>query len=396
MKVPKVITALGAFFVLAVTLSACGASGGVPGNSVAAMAGSPITTAAFNHWMYVAAKGQASQQPGAPVIVPNDPPNFTGCIAQIHRAIPAYAKTPPKTLKSLCAQDFQSLSSQVMDFLIRAYWYQGEAHKLGITLTQNQLAQAYAQAKAQSFPNATQFAAFLAQTGQTIPDLIFKVRVNTIVKKLVGRYTAPVTAAETQAYYSAHQSQFGTPESANLHFLRTKTAAAAAAAKAALASGQSWQTVAKKYSLDAATKNSAGVLTGVTNGQEEAAFNTAIFKAPTNKVVGPVKGQFGFYVFEVTKLVKPSQQTLAQAQASIKTLLTQQRQQAAQTKLDAAVKKQWFKQTVCRSAYWMSDCGGTKKPKTSAAASATSAPTATTTAPATTTTAPTTSTTTTK
>jgi foldase protein PrsA len=283
-----------------------------------------------------------------------------------------------------------------MDFLIRAYWYQGEAHKLGITLTQKQLAQAYAQAKAQSFQNANQFNAFLSQTGQTIPDLIFKVRVNTIVKKLVGRYTKPITAAETQAYYSAHQSQFGTPESANLHFLRTKTAAAAAAAKAALASGQSWQTVAKKYSLDAATKNSAGVLTGVTNGQEEAAFNTAIFKAPANKVVGPVKGQFGFYVFEVTKIVKPTQQTLAQAQAAIKTGLTQQRQQAAQTKLDAAIKKQWFKQTVCRSAYWMSDCGGTKKPKTSAAAAATSAPTATTTAPATTTTAPTTSTTTTK
>jgi foldase protein PrsA len=396
MKVPKVISALGAFFVLAIGLSACGAGGGVPGNSVAAMAGSPITTAAFNHWMYVAAKGQASQQPGAPVIVPNDPPNFTGCIAQIHRVIPSYAKTPAKTLKTLCAQDFQSLSSQVMDFLIRAYWYQAEANKLGLTLTQKQLNQAYAQAKAQSFPNPAQFTAFLSETGQTIPDLIFKVRINTIVKKLVSRYAAPVTAAQIQAYYSAHESQYGTPESANLHFVRTKTDAAAAAAKAALSSGQSWKTVAKKYSLDAATKNSAGVLTGVTNGQEEAAFNAAIFRAPANQVVGPVHGQFGFYVFEVTKIVKPTQQTLAQAQASIKTLLTQQRQQAAQTKLDAAVKKQWFTKTVCRSAYWMSDCGGTKKPKTSAAASATSAPTATTTAPATTTTAPTTSTSTTK
>jgi foldase protein PrsA len=392
MKVPKVITALGAFFVLAIALSACGSSGGVPGNSVAAMAGNPITTTAFNHWMYVAAKGQASQQPGSPVIVPNDPPNFTGCIAQIHRAIPAYSKTPVTTLKSLCAQDFQSLSSQVMDFLIRAYWYQAEANKLGVTLTQKQLDQAYALAKKQSFPSAAQFNSFLAETGQTVPDLMYKVRVNAIVTKLLNRYSKPVTAAEVQTYYTAHQSQFGTPKSVNLHFVRTKTAAAAAAAKSALSSGQSWQTVAKKYSLDSATKNSGGVLTGVTNGQEEQAFNSAIFAAPANKVVGPVKGQFGYYVFEVTKIVKPTQRTLAQSQAGIRTLLKQQRQQAAQTKVDAAVKKQWFKKTVCRSAYWMSDCGGTKKPKTASTAT-TSAPTGATTS---TTAAPTTSTSTTK
>ncbi len=232
MKVPKVISALGAFFVLAISLSACGGSGGIPGNSVAAMDGSPITTAAFNHWMFVAAKGQASQQPGSPVIVPNDPPNFTGCIAQIHRAIPAYSKTSAKTLKSLCAQDFQSLSSQVMDFLIRAYWYQAEANKLGVKLTQAQLNTAYAQAKQQSFPNAAQFSAFLLETGQTVPDLVFKVRINTLVKKLENRYVKPVTTAEIAAFYQSHQSQFGTPQTVSLHFVRTKTAASAAAAKA--------------------------------------------------------------------------------------------------------------------------------------------------------------------
>ncbi|HWE34799.1 MAG TPA: peptidyl-prolyl cis-trans isomerase [Solirubrobacteraceae bacterium] len=387
MKIPKVIPALGAFFVLAVGLSACGASGGVPGNSVAAMASNPITTAAFNHWMFVAAKGQASQQPGSPVIVPNDPPNFTGCIAQVRKAIPSYAKTSAATLKGLCAQDFQSLSSQVMDFLIRAYWYEAEANKLGIKISQKTFSQQYAAAKQQSFPTPAQFNSFLSSTGQTVQDLEFKVRVNTIFKRLVSRYTKPVTAAEIQAYYNAHQTQFGTPESASLNFVRTSSAANAAAAKAALASGQSWKVVAKKYSLDTATKNSAGVLSGVTNGQEEAAFNTAIFRAPANKVVGPVKGQFGFYVFEVTKIVKGSQQTLAQAQGAVKNGLTQQRQQAAQTKVDAAAKASWFKKTVCRSAYWMSDCGGTKKPK-----SATPTPTTPTQTAPPTTTAPTTTT----
>src|ERR1700685_4374596 len=103
----KYIMALGAFFVLAVGLSACG--GGIPGNSVAVMAGNPITLQTFNHWMYVAAKGQASESSGSPVIVPNDPPSFTNCIAQVRRQIPTLAKTSAATLKSDCGQLFTSL-----------------------------------------------------------------------------------------------------------------------------------------------------------------------------------------------------------------------------------------------------------------------------------------------
>src|ERR1700722_2402614 len=105
--------ALGAFFVVSVTLAACGS--GVPGNSVADVAGNPITTQAFNHWMYVAAKSQAAQSPGQPVIVPNDPPDFNQCISNVRKQIPSLAKTPAKQLKSDCGQLFTSLSSQVMD-----------------------------------------------------------------------------------------------------------------------------------------------------------------------------------------------------------------------------------------------------------------------------------------
>ena len=79
MKVRRSLLALGAFFVLAAAVAGCGGSG-VSGDSVADVAGNPITTQAFNHWMYVAAKSQAAQSPGAPVIVPNDPPDFNNCI----------------------------------------------------------------------------------------------------------------------------------------------------------------------------------------------------------------------------------------------------------------------------------------------------------------------------
>ena len=90
MKGLRLTLALGAFFVAVVALSACGSS--MPGNSVASVAGNPISTTAFDHWMFVAAKGNSSQSPGSPVIVPNDPPQFKNCVTQVREQIPTLAK----------------------------------------------------------------------------------------------------------------------------------------------------------------------------------------------------------------------------------------------------------------------------------------------------------------
>jgi foldase protein PrsA len=369
MKTLRSIPALGAFFVLAaIAISACGSS--VPGNSVASVAGNPISLQAFNHWMYVDAKGQAASSPGQPVIVPNDPPNFTNCIAQARAKIPTLKKTPAKTLKADCKQLFTSLSSQVMDFLIKAYWYQGTAHKLGINLTNAQVQTALAKAKKGQFSTPAQFTAFLKQSGQTAADIAYRVRVNQIFMKLTARHPTTVTPAKIAAYYAAHKTQFGSPQTRNMRIVLTKTAAQAEAAKKALQKGQSWTVVAKKYSTDPTTKNKGGVLTNVTAGQQDAALSKAAFAAPANKVLGPVKGQFGYYILEVTKITPATQRSLAASTATIKQTLSGQLTQAAQTAVDNQAKKDWLSKTTCRAEYAMADCQGYKAPKTSTAAPA--------------------------
>ncbi len=362
MKVWKYILALGAFFVVAAGLSACGS--GVPGDSVADMAGNPISTQAFKHWMFVAAKGSSAQTPGAPIIVPSDPPDFKGCIAQVRAQIPSLAKSSDKTLQSDCKQLFTSLSGQVLDFLIRAYWYQADAAKLHIKVSDAQVQKAFQAAKAQQFPTSAAFQTFLAQSGQTLQDIIFRVRVNQIYQKLLARHAASVTPAQIQAYYASHASQFGTPESRNIRIIRTNTLSQAQAAKSALQKGQSWTVVAKKYSIDTATKSKGGLITGVTKGQQEQALDNTAFTASLNKIVGPIHGQFGYYVVQVIKIKKSTQQSLAKATPLIKQILTGQRQSSSQTAVDAQAKKDWLPKTKCRSDYSMADCAGYKAPKT--------------------------------
>ncbi len=381
-KTRQSILALGAFFVVvALVLAGCGSSSDVPSGSVAVVAGNPISTRAFNHWMYVAAQGQAAQSPGQPVIVPEDPPNFSKCIAQVKAEIPSLRKTADKTLKADCAQLFQSLSSQVMDFLIKAYWYQADAHKLGIKLTDAQVQAALVKAKKTQFQTDAQYQTFLKQSGQTAQDILFRVRVNQIFTKLTAHHSTTVTPAMIAAYYSSHKSQFGTPQLRDMRIVLTKTAAQAEAARKAIEQGQSWNVVAKKYSTDPTTKDKGGLLSGVTAGQQDAALSKAAFAAPVNKLLGPIKGQFGYYVLEVTKITPASLRSLAQSTALIKQTLSNQMQTQAQSAIDQSAAKDWKSKTKCLSQYAMADCSGYKAPKSSTSPGAAGSSGATTAAP---------------
>src|SRR3954451_10941600 len=91
MRHVRLVLALGAFFVFAAALTACG--GGVPGDAVATVGDQSITKSQFNHWLAIAAKGNA-QTPGQQVAVPA-PPDFKQCIAQKRKTTPKPAKGQP-------------------------------------------------------------------------------------------------------------------------------------------------------------------------------------------------------------------------------------------------------------------------------------------------------------
>ena len=367
MRLKRLIPALGAFFVLAIALAGCGS--GIPGNSVATVAGNPITLDAWKHWMVIVAKFTAAQNPGEPVVVANDPPNFTSCVNTIK---PYESKTTStKQLRSVCNQLSQSYSSQVMGFLITSYWYQAEAARQHIKISDSQLQREFNKELKAAFPTQAQLQAFLSQTSQTEQDLLFRFRVQDVQSKLLAKHNTTVTQAQINNYYAGHKSQFGTPQTRDIRIVLTNSKSQAQAAQSALKSGKSWDAVAKQYSIDSSTKNKGGLLSNVTQGSQDTALDTAAFAAPTNKLEGPVQGQFGYYVFEVTKVTAGTQQSLAQATPLIRQTLTTQLQNSAQSAVENAAKKHWKSQTQCRSSYAMSDCANYKAPKTSTTSSTT-------------------------
>ena len=158
------------------------------------------------------------------------------------------------------------------------------------------------------------------RSGLTNADVFFQQRSQLIEQKITSKVTKgkdQVTDAQIQQYYEKNKSKFATPEKRDVRIVLAKTEANAAAARKALDSGQSWSAVAKKYSTDAASKSNGGLLAGVAKGQQEKALDAAIFKAQKGKLTGPVKTQFGYYVFEVQKITPATQQSLEESKKTI-------------------------------------------------------------------------------
>jgi parvulin-like peptidyl-prolyl isomerase len=368
-------SALGAFFVVALALGVSACGGGMPGNSVATVGDQTIKRDTFDHWMRIITISQASQtNPNAAktAAVP-DAPDFEKCVAQKKKTAAKPAKGQPEPtdaqFKTQCKQQYDQFKSEVLGFLIRSTWLDQEAQKQKVNVTDKEVQKQIDDIKKQQFTQKGSYEKFLQTAGLTNEDVLFQQRVRELQNKITQKVTKgkdKVTDAQIADYYEKHKSQFATQERRNVRIVLTKTKDKAAQAKSALDSGQSWKSVAKKYSIDQASKNKGGELQGgVAKGQQEKALDTAIFGADKGKITGPVKTQFGWYVFEVEKITKGKQQSLEESKANIKQQLASQQQNSALKRFGDDYRKRYKATTDCRKGYEVDDCKNAPKKKAS-------------------------------
>ena len=383
-SLPRVLRAAlvaAALLALAVAVASCG--GGVPSNGVATVGDEVITKNEFNHWLNAAAKGQAAQTSptGGATSVP-DAPDFKKCIAG-KKKTPTPKGTPkPKDadLKKQCSQEYDSLRSSVMQFLISAEWIQQEADARAIKITDQEVQKEFQDQKKQSFPKDKDYQQFLKTSGQSEQDLLFRVKLDVLSNRVREKITEgkdKVSDQEITAYYNKNKARFATPETRDLNVVLTEKEGPAKKALAALKGGQSFKTVAKKYSIDEASKSQGGKLPAVAKGQQEKALDTAVFKARKGQLSGPVKTQFGYYVFEVTKVTKANQQSLEESKESIRAQLKSQKEQGALDKFVKTFQDKYRKKTECADDFKKGSeqqCGNAKKPKAQTQQSPTGAP----------------------
>jgi foldase protein PrsA len=359
-----------ALVVPALALAACGDS--VPDDSVAKVDDTSIKKATFDHWMQIAAISSQGAAAGANAPKPQIPvpPDYTACIANKKKTAPKPAKGQPQPsdadYKAQCKQEYEGLRDQVMQLLIQNEWVSGEAAQQDIKLSDAEVKKAFDQQKKQSFPKEKDYQEFLKSSGFTEEDVLFRVRLEQLSNKLrekIVKGKDKVTDEQVKTYYDKNKQRFAQPERRDLRIVLTRDKAKADQAKAALESGQSWKSVAKEYSIDQASKDQGGQLLAVAKGQQEPALDKAVFGAKKGELTGPVKTQFGHYVFAVQKVTPASQQSQQEAAATIKGILASENQQKALDKFIKDFQKEWKEKTNCRKGYVTQDCKNAPKAK---------------------------------
>jgi hypothetical protein len=210
---------------LALSLSSCGGGGAtqsnavaqvgvaLPGGDVAQVADAPITKATFDHWMSVDAGTRQTH------MVP-EPPDYSTCIS--HMAVvlkPAKGQKAPATaeLKYACERQYESLKSEVMEFLISSQWEIGEASALGVTVSEQEVQQALAK----QYPKASEKQRYLQSSGQTISDVLARLEGNLLEQKIrqtvIDKAKVSPTPAQITAYYNERKSSFGRLPLSKLH-----------------------------------------------------------------------------------------------------------------------------------------------------------------------------------
>lgn len=362
-KNPKIfIPALAVLAVLFVVLVSTLRGSGVPDGAVAKVSDTVIEKSDFDSYMKLAFGSQALG-PGE-VVVP-DPPNFTKCIANKKKAAPKNSKNAE--LKKQCETEFKNAKEQVMTALIQSEWFRLEADDRGIKVTDKELDERFRPLREQTFQSDKQYLEFLKKTGQTEKDLKNLVKNQIIQEKLRAeevKANQTISDKEIAKYFADHKKEFSQPASRDLRVVFNSSKSKAEAAKKELDGGTSWKDVVKKYSEDPASKNNEGRYPKVPQGQFEENLDKAIQSAKVGNIAGPVKTQFGYYVFTVEQTNPASQQKLTAVKDQIRQTLQAEKQQKAFDDFRKKFEAKWRDKTKCADDFKIALCkNGEKKKK---------------------------------
>jgi foldase protein PrsA len=351
--------------VVSLSLAACG---GPPKGDVAAIKTDSgpeqvVSKAQFDRFFKAALSN--TQQKEISKLTPLVPPNFTACVAEKKKAIPSDSqrkKTSDASLKKTCSTEYDTTRNQAMQQLVNLNWIKGEAARRGIVFRKAELARELQTTITTTFQNQAGYQAFLKSSGLNEDDvnlnIIAQLGQTKIVAQLQKEDPAP-TEADVKRYFEEKKSTYVQPETRDLRIIKAKDEINAKAALAAINAGQSWKTVASKYSTDAATKDTGGSVVATTADQQPPEFAGTVFKAKNKALLGPLKTTLGYYVVKIQNITPEKQPDFKTLEPQLKQALQSENQQKTIDSFRKLFLARWAARTKCASGYDdLVACGG--------------------------------------
>jgi hypothetical protein len=187
-------------------------------------------------------------------------------------------------------------------------------------------------------------AASLAATGRRL-----------LARVIAGLEAQSKLAAHRQiaAYYQVNIARFVAQESRDAEVVRTRTLGAGDRARAEIEAGVPFESVVRRFTVDALGKTNGGLVLAIVPSQEDSVLKKAVFSAKLHELTGPVMLEPGrYYLFRIRKATPARRTTLASFEASA---LARYRRAAF-----ARIGGEWLKrltaETGCKKGYVVEGC----------------------------------------
>ncbi len=303
--------------------------------------------------------------PSDAIAVVQDAPNGTVTKAEYGRAlfqaVPriGLSKLPPRS-----STQFTTVKESAISDLLLQRWIEGEAAERGIDVSGSVVQDKLKTIISSQFSNSQQqFEAFLKQSHFTQEDALERVRLQILSTRVqnavIPRKPPKIPDEEITNFYNANRAQFAQPATRDVRIVLNKSKAEVDKAKAALDaddSAASWKKVAKQYSTDPTTKSAGGLRAQVAKGQSEPALDSALFAAEPHQVIGPIKGQSGYYVIEVEAIHPAATTPLEKVRPQIQQQLATALQGQIATNFQTKFSDKWTSRTFCSPDHVMFRC----------------------------------------
>jgi parvulin-like peptidyl-prolyl isomerase len=273
------------------------------------------------------------------------------------------AKKPPKP----GTKKYEEIKTTALGELIDGIWLRGEAERLDITITEKQIEDELKQIKKSNFPTPAAYKEFLETSHYTAEEVNDRVELQLITQQIqtaVTNEVPPPSKAEISDYYNAAKaSKYTVKPSRDVRLIVNNSKAKVEEALAELEkdnSPASWKKVAPKFSSDPTTKTQGGLQKEIPEELLQEPLKKDLYGAATGELIGPVKYQGNYFIFEVVKLNPEKVKTLAEVEQEISSQLSQEAQQEHLTEFVTSYQSKWQSRTFCASDFVIERCSNFK------------------------------------
>lgn len=221
------------------------------------------------------------------------------------------------------------LKKQLLKQLIERELILGEASRLNVQLTPDELDEAMAEVRGNY--SEEEFTKVLAKTGNTQKGWIAALKLRLLTTKVSAAALisqVQVSDKETVEYYKKHREDFRRPVEIRARQMLFKTRDEASSVLKLIKDGEDFATLARKHSHSPDREN-GGALGYFSAGQLPIEFDKVLFKLQVRQVSDPVESPYGFHLFVVERKRKAGLRPYAAVKDEIAEKLYQQKEETA-------------------------------------------------------------------